>query len=122
MAWVKLSGVRSCTGRTSKPRVMLYPQIIRFNTVLYAALGNPEFVNLLFDAERQLLGIGKSAASDRDAIPVHEVPKGGYRIAGASMFRSLGLSVTAPFPRLAEDCGEGVWGISVAELCEGHAP
>ena len=89
---------------------------LTFNAPLFKALGEPEFIRLLYDSESDRLGVVKSAPAI-DAYPVKKSKT--QETYGVSAFGPLKAIERAPekaFRAQAKDVGDGVWAISLEGL------
>ena len=69
---------------------------MEWNAALQLAMGDPAWVDVMWDATQRTLGI--RAVNSATGIPVYKEPKAGeYSIATAAILNTAGISVDAPY-------------------------
>lgn len=102
-------------GNADEPMFTLQARgLLSLNHAAYRALGQPDHVVLLYDADEQIVALRGIGKAHPNAYRVRE--QGGSYLVGAQGFISFyGIKPLVAQRFLAHDYGDGVWGFVLAE-------
>lgn len=88
---------------------------ITWNEGMQKALGNPEFVKLLVDEEQRRIGLVKAEISATNFGVRKAANQGTWGISAYGALRVADLTVDKAYRNIAQDFGDGVWGIPLPD-------
>lgn len=90
--------------------------LLSLNSAVFRALGEPQAVELLYDANLRIIGLRKVAQGDPNAYAVRKQKSAqSYLVATQGFLAYHGIKTIMAQRFLAHDYGEGVWGLALAE-------
>ncbi len=108
---------REDAGRREGPMFTLQASgLLSLNQAVFAALGEPAAVAVLYDADEGVVGLRKVEASHPNAYTVRKQPGTQTRLVSVRGFTARHQISTVKARRfLAHDYGDGVWGFALRE-------
>lgn len=90
--------------------------LLTLNRAAFQALGEPEAVTLLYDANERVVGLRKADPTHKNAHAVRKQPKSHtYRIGAQGFAAYHGIQTLRARRFVAHDYGSGVWGFALNE-------